>query len=170
MRTVKTLIRLGRCPGWSESSLGTHAILSGGGSYHLRAYHSDPVVLDRHGWTNSVDPHQIAPEGAVWSGSALFHAVWIIWATLWQNQQNDCAPSEDSDQPGPPPSLIRVFADCMKKAWVLSYPLSRQQRLWPHWVDAQSDLSIRWALHSHFVGFVMRWLILRHYCMVTPHC
>ena len=27
MRTVKTLIRLGRCPLWSESSLGAHAIL-----------------------------------------------------------------------------------------------------------------------------------------------
>ena len=25
MRTGKTLIRLGRCPGWSESSLGTHS-------------------------------------------------------------------------------------------------------------------------------------------------
>ena len=34
------------------------------------------------------------------------------------------APSEDSDQPGHPPSLIRVFAVRMKKAWVLSYPLS----------------------------------------------
>ena len=36
MRTVKTLIRLGECPGWSESSLGAHAILlvlSWGGSY-----------------------------------------------------------------------------------------------------------------------------------------
>ena len=22
------------------------------------------------------------------------------WATTWQNQQNECAPSEDSDQPG----------------------------------------------------------------------
>ena len=32
----------------------------------------------------------------------------------WQNQQNDCAPSEDSDQPGHPPSLIRVFA-CAKR-------------------------------------------------------
>ena len=37
-----------------------------------------------------------------------------------------CAPSEDSDQPGLPPSLIRVFAVRMKKAWVLSYPLSAQ--------------------------------------------
>ena len=25
-RTAKTLIRLGRCPGWSESSLGTHSL------------------------------------------------------------------------------------------------------------------------------------------------
>ena len=40
-----------------------------------------------------------------------------------------CVPSEDSDQPGHPPSLIRVFAVRMKKAWVLSYPLSAQRRL-----------------------------------------
>ena len=32
------------------------------------------------------------------------------WAASWQNQQNDCAPSKVSDQPGHPPSLIRVFA------------------------------------------------------------
>ena len=39
-------------------------------------------------------------------------------------------PSEDSDQPGRAPSLIRVFAVCMKKKhWVFSYPLSAQQRL-----------------------------------------
>ena len=34
----------------------------------------------------------------------------IIWAMTWQNQQNGCAPSEDSDQPGHPPSRITVFA------------------------------------------------------------
>ena len=72
----------------------------------------------------------------------------------WQNQQGDSAPSEDSDQPGHPPSLIRVFAVRMKKAWVLSYPLSAQRRLWSDWADAQADLSLRWA-HSHFIGFVM---------------
>ena len=33
-----------------------------------------------------------------------------IWAATWQNQQSDCAPSEDSYQPGHPHSLIRVFA------------------------------------------------------------
>ena len=69
-----------------------------------------------------------------------------------------CAPSEDSDQPGHLPSLIRVFAVCMKKAWVLSCPLSAQRILWSDWADAQADLSLRWA-HSHFVSFVIRLLI-----------
>ena len=69
-----------------------------------------------------------------------------------------CVPSEDSDQPGHPPSLIRVFTVHMKKAWVLSYPLSAQRRFWSDWADAQADLSVRWV-HSHFPGFVMRWLI-----------
>ena len=79
------------------------------------------------------------------------------WAASWQNQQNECAPSEDSDQPGHLPSLISGFAVRMKKALVPSYPLSTQRRLWSDWADAQADLSLRWA-HSHFVGFVMRWL------------
>ena len=62
-----------------------------------------------------------------------------------------CVPSKDSDQSGHPPSLIRVFAVRMKKAWVLGYPLNTQ---WSDWADAQADLSLHWA-HSHFVGFVM---------------
>ena len=63
-----------------------------------------------------------------------------------------CAPSEDSDQPGHPPSLIRVFTVCLKKAMILSYPLSVQQRLWLDWADAQADLSLRWA-HMPFRWF-----------------
>ena len=82
----------------------------------------------------------------------------VKWAATWQNQQNECAPSEDSDQPGHPPSLIRVFAVCMKKAWVLSYPLSAQRRLWSDRADAQADLSLRWV-HTYFLGFVMSRLI-----------
>ena len=50
-----------------------------------------------------------------------------LWAASWQNRHCGCAPSEDSDQPGHPPSLIRVFAVRMKKAWVLSYPLSTSE-------------------------------------------
>ena len=78
----------------------------------------------------------------------------LKWTTSWQNQQNDCAPSDDSDQPGHPPSLIRVFAIRMKEAWVLSYPLSTQRRL-IRLGGSQADLSLRWV-YSHFVGFVIR--------------
>ena len=56
-----------------------------------------------------------------------------------------CTPNEDSNQPGHLPSLIRVFTVRMKKAWVLSYPLSAQRRLWSDWADAQADMSLRWA-------------------------
>ena len=59
-----------------------------------------------------------------------------------------CESSEDSDQPGHPPSLIRVFTVGMKKVCVLSYPLSAQQRL------------IRPGCTGHFVGFVVLWLVL----------
>ena len=78
--------------------------------------------------------------------------IWTdIWAATWQNQQNKCAPSEDSDQPGHPPKLS-------------SYG---QRRLWSDWVDAQADLSLRWA-HSHFVDFVISRLIL-HYLQHVQH-
>ena len=76
------------------------------------------------------------------------------WAATRQNQQSDCAPSEDSDQPGHPPGLIRVLAVRMKKALIFNYPLSAQRRLWSDRTGAQADLSLRWA-HSHFDGFVM---------------
>ena len=66
------------------------------------------------------------------------------WAVSWQNQMI-CVPSEVSDQPGHPPSLIRVFAVCLKKAWVLSYLLS-----------------------AHFVGFVM--LRLNFYLQCSTWC
>ena len=51
-----------------------------------------------------------------------------------------CAPSEDSDQPGHPPSLI---SRRLTVAWVLSYPLSAKRRL---------CLSLRWA-HMPFCWF-----------------
>ena len=71
----------------------------------------------------------------------------IIWATTWQNQQNECAPSEDSDQPGHP-------------QWVAKDPsfLHADSEDWSDWADDQADLSLHWV-HSHFVSFVMSWLI-----------
>ena len=68
----------------------------------------------------------------------------MFWAATWQNQQNECAPREDSDQPGHLPSLIRAFAVRMKKAWVLNYPLSGC----PGWSEASlSAQSLCWFCH-----------------------
>ena len=66
--------------------------------------------------------------------------IYCNWATAWQTNKMTSAPSEASDQPGHPPSLIWVFAVRMKQPWVLSYPLSAQQRLWrggcPSWSES----------------------------------
>ena len=60
-------------------------------------------------------------------------------------------PAKPQISPGIRP--IRVFAVRMKKALVLSYPMSAQRRLWSDWVDAQADLSLsRWA-HRSFCWF-----------------
>ena len=44
--------------------------------------------------------------GFRFSGVYIFIKCVHIWAASWQNQQNDCPPSEDADQTG----QIRVFA------------------------------------------------------------
>ena len=97
------------------------------------------------------------------SSCAWTHQQLMKWATWWQNQQNRCAPSEDSDQPGHPPILIRVLAVRMKmqvvwvevlrpskskrvmSTWRKLESLSAQRRLWSDWADAQADLRHRWA-------------------------
>ena len=58
-----------------------------------------------------------------------------------------CPPSEDLDQPGRPPSLLRVFAVRMKKAWVLSYPLSEC----PGWSESSLGAqSFCWFCHEQY--------------------
>ena len=103
-----------------------------------------------------------------------------IWGSAWQNLQNGMC-TKQRDQPGHLPSLIRVFAVRMKKAWVLSYPLSAQQRLWSDWADVQADLSLHWAhapfcrfchalaqIHSDFGHFYVSPCIKLHYQLIIP--
>ena len=78
-----------------------------------------------------------------------------------------CTPSEDSDQTGRMPSLIRIFAVGTKKAWVLSYPLSAQQRLWSDWVDAQADLSL---FGRTFILLVLSWGGSNGLCYCNYQC
>ena len=135
MRTAKTLIRLGGCPGWSESSLGAQVILlvlSWGGSNR-----STVKQVSSGSALSTLENKFYAMTGVSVCAGWAFPCQWnyvhhklLILSASWQNQQNDCAPSEDSDQPWHPPSLIRVFAVRMKKAWVLSYQLSAQPRFW----------------------------------------
>ena len=88
--------------------------------------------------------------------------IFNVWAATWQNQQNECAPSEDSDQPGHPPSLIGVFAVRSMVSLGPKVSSCGHRRLWLDWADAQADLSVHWA-HSHIVGFVMSRLIFPWY-------
>ena len=69
----------------------------------------------------------------------------VIWAASWRSQQNNYAPSEDSDQPGHLPSLIWVFAVRFIGSEGPTLSSCGQRRPWLDWTDAQADLSLRWA-------------------------
>ena len=76
----------------------------------------------------------------------------------WQNQQNGCAPSEDSGSAWASAQSDQSLR-CPHKAWVLSYPLSAQRRLirlggCPGWSESSlSALSFCWFCHvvSHML-------------------
>ena len=84
--------------------------------------------------------------------------------------QNDCAPSENSDQPGHPPSLIRVFAVRIlgiHPAWSESSLCAQWIAKDPSFLHADSEDSgqngqiprLIWVFAGrtcHFVGFVTR--------------
>ena len=122
--------------------------------------------------------------------SAYSPSAWIKLGSL----ATHCAHSEDSDQTGRmprltwvfagrtchfvgfvmrrltrrvthPPSLIRVFAVRMNKAWVLSYPLSAQRRLvrlgvCPGWTLIKLGVCPGWSgssLGAHAILLVLSW-------------
>ena len=53
--------------------------------------------------------------------------------------------------------LIRSTCARRKLGFLATHWVHSKDWSWSDWADAQADLSLRWA-HSHFVGFVMRWL------------
>ena len=65
---------------------------------------------------------------AFWSELDVLHRINRYEPHRDKTNKMACAPSEDSDQPGHPPSLIRVFAVRLKKARILSYPLSVEEK------------------------------------------
>ena len=90
-----------------------------------------------------------------WSESSL--SAQLIWAAKWKKATNwVCAKrrlrlawaSPHSDQ------------SSLCAQWVAKVPnfLRADCEDWSDWMDAQADLCLPWA-HTHFVGFVMLWLI-----------
>ena len=83
--------------------------------------------------------------------------LWSAWASTQSDQSLHCAfngqlRSEDSDQPGHPPSWSESSL-CVQ--WTAKDPrfLHADSEDWSDWADAQADL-IRWG-HTQFVGFVV---------------
>ena len=75
-----------------------------------------------------------------------FVVMWLIYELPHdKNKRMTCASSEDSDQPGHQPSLIRVFAVLSKGSQGPKLSSRGQRKLWSDWADAQVDLSIRLA-------------------------
>ena len=120
-------------------------------------YYLDKVTGNLYVWM----PSSSTGSPDVIYASMIDHCIWSVfrlyiilcrskWATTWQNQQNDCAPSEDSDQPGHPPSLIRVFAVRLMGSLRPKFSSCGQRILWSDWADAQSSLgaqSFCWFCH-----------------------
>ena len=70
--------------------------------------------------------------------------------SFWNEPAHDktnkmtCAPSEDSDQPGNPPSLIRIFA-VRSVGSPGPKASSAKSEDWSVWTDAQNELKFCWA-------------------------
>ena len=85
-----------------------------------------------------------------------------------------CAPSKDSDQPGHPPSLIKVFAVHLISTKDPSF-LHADSEDWSDWADAQTDLSFHWA-HRPYCWFccaaahmfVIYWWTIWHLILSSP--
>ena len=116
IRPRKTLLNLDICPVWPESLLSAWRKL---GFLATNWAHSKAS-----GWSES--------------SPGARHFVMLPASKKINETPHDktnkmaCAPSKDSDQPGHPPSLTRVFAVLLKKPWVLSYQLSG----YPGWSEA----------------------------------
>ena len=85
------------------------------------------------------------------------------WATTCQNQQNECSPSKDSDQPGHPPRCQGWSESSLCAQWVARDPsflhadsedsdqTGRPPRLWLDWASDRPGHppSLIWAFAGH---------------------
>ena len=97
----------------------------------------------------------------------MFNGVMSVWKKIpsHTNQQNSFKPRHDkTNKMSVHPAKTHISLgirpvrseSSLCAQWVAKS--CGQQRLWSDWVDAQAERSRRWA-HTHFVLFVMSWLI-----------
>ena len=111
----------------------------------------------------------------------LWEGLYILYMLLWNEPPHDktnncgCAHSEDSDQLGHPPSLIRVFAVRMKKAWSLA-PIELTAKMLirlggcPVWSESSLGAhSLCWFCHEAAQMFWLQWSKWDVY-YVNLHC
>ena len=137
MRTAKTLVRLGGCPGWFESSLGARSllVLSCRSSY-IKTWAQDTGCFVTS-WLIPI--HYNSNYDISWAhiqyNKGLFLFVTILDEPLHdKTNKMNVRPAKTQITLGILP-VWSVFAVRMKKAWVLSYPLIRQGGF-PDWSES----------------------------------
>ena len=75
-----------------------------------------------------------------------------IWATTWENVPSDLAPSEDSNQPMHPRSLIRVFGVRTKRSLPPCLSKICTGIFCSDCANSQAGLNLRWAPMSDPAG------------------
>ena len=128
-RTAKTLTRLGRCPGWSESSLGAHLFC----------------------WFCHVVAHFI------FSGYNV--SIWYNkWATSWQNLLLPYANNKGADQPAHQCSLIGAFVVHCLDSIIPLVSITKISSLYLASLAAWAGLCLAWS-QTPKTGFLVMWLI-----------
>ena len=165
MRTAKTLIRLGGCPGWSESSLCAHSFCW---FCHVAAqflaYCCSCVCLLHRCWRMWYRPAHVWSRGKVCQQSRQLHVwmyVWLSGTTLWprwvkskcaetycfnwassrENLSLGFATRWDSNRPARLQKIASLeFLDIASRGIILSK--QRKQRRWSDCADVQADLRL----------------------------
>ena len=147
MRTAKTLIRLGGCSGWSESSLGAQSLcwfLSCRGSDNIdvpgKGYRRIEKGLEgcvRVGWGSSIRLVRVG-SGSVWKGrqtSWLMADILLSGQTVYHtDQRTDCVWDDVTDCVTSYPELVKVthksLWSVMHSKWIVW--LNSLKGVFPH--------------------------------------
>ena len=153
MRTAKTLIRLGGCPGWSESSLGAQPFCW---FCHVAA-HVHLILVNGLGGLN-LPGNSVS---SITDGS--FHVPLVPIYIIEPRHEKTClrefSTRSDSNWPAQLQKLALGLKFWLQKLETLHYLGSEQQRRWSDCVDAQADLT-----------FVVRIWHKTHFLMAGLNC